>query len=337
MNSIERVMGTIQGQPVDRVPVGAVLSSYGARLLDLDLRVVFNDAKTYIESQKAVHEKFAVDFALAPFDYSVIAEGFGSSIRFFKDQAPNIKKPSTINWREVIEKPFPDFNLTGRFPVFLEALKGMIELFAGKKPVFAGIPGPCSMPIMIMGLEAWLETLLFDPEGAQKVMDYCGEFFEIWAARIMQEGTTGLIVTEGMAAREITDRENFECLVLPHLKKYLSRVNAPMVFHHTGGSINHILDLTKDIPGILGFCVSAEDDLLAARRIIGPEKLLLGNIDNLCFPASGSEQIYEQSQKILKLMHQKGPFILSNSGGDLPLNTPETNITAMIEASEGKK
>ena len=338
MNSIKRVFDTIQRQEVDHTPVIAVLSAYGARLSNQKVADIFLNDEAYLKAHAAVLERFPVDAALAPFDYSVIAEAFGSTLRFYDDQPPNLTRPAVKSWQELLQITYPDPNSTARLPLHLKTVKKLVKCYGEEKPVFAGIPGPCSLPALIMGMEAWFETLLFDEPGAEKVIEYCSIFWRRWAEHLSECGISGLIVTEGLAPAEITGRKLFSERVLPVLTRSFNEISTPKVFHPTGGSrINEILDLVKDLHGVIGIALGHRDDLAEARRLVGPEKLLLGNIDSLFFTTASAEQIYQKSSAILETMHGQGPFILANSGADIPLNTPPENIMAMCQAAIDRK
>jgi len=61
MNSYQRVMGTLMGQPVDRPPVLAVLGAYGGKLTGVDLRTLFSEAAAYVSGQQAVQNAYSVE------------------------------------------------------------------------------------------------------------------------------------------------------------------------------------------------------------------------------------------------------------------------------------
>ena len=104
------------------------------------------------------------------------------------------------------------------------------------------------------------------------------------------------------------------------------------MFHHGGGRINHILDLLPGLPGIAGVVVSSKDDLAEARRLAGHSLPLIGNLDNLGFPSRSAAEVRASCRDCLHAA-AGGPFILSNSAADLPLESPPENIAAMLEAS----
>jgi uroporphyrinogen decarboxylase len=333
MNAYDRVMNTLQGLPVDRVPVFAILGAYGGKLTRADLRTLYRDAATYVSAQRAVQETFGFDLVLAPFDYSAIAEAFGGEVAWFADQPPNMKRPAAHTAAAGLSLPLPDPRRTARLPVILSATRQLAGIYKEKVPLFAAVPGPCALPALVVGLEEWMEALLFDEAIAQKLMAHTGVFFVAWANALLEAGVTGIVVTEGMAAAEIAPRSLFGERLLPHLHAMFAQVPGPIVFHHTGGQINHILDLLPGLPALAGVAVSSRDDLAEARRLIGPDLLLAGNLDNLSFPTASAGEIRERSLECLRTAAPAGPYILSHAGADIPLSTPPENLRAMIEAS----
>jgi uroporphyrinogen decarboxylase len=333
MNAYERVMNTLQGKPVDRVPVFAVLGAYGGELTRTNLRALYSEVNAYVAGQRAAQETFGLDLVLAPFDYSAIAEAFGGEVAWFTDQPPNLKRPAAASAAAALALPLPDPHLTARLPFIVESARQLNAIYRERVPVFAAVPGPMALPALILGLETWLETLLFDEAAATRLLEQTGKFFVTWANTLLEAGVTALIVTEGMAAAEIAPRRLFAERMLPHLRTVFARVRGPMVFHHTGGRINPILDLLPGLPGLAGVVVSSKDNLAEARQHLGPGLLLLGNLDNLGFPTATAGEIRERSLACLRAAVPAGPFILANSGGDIPLSTPPENLHAMLAAS----
>ncbi len=335
MNSLERVMNSIKGLPVDRVPVFAVLCAYGAKLTNCDLHALFSDADAYVAGQVAVQDAFGFDAVIGTFDFSALAEAFGGEVAWHADQCPTMKRPAAQDALSALRLALPDPRTTKRLPTILAALRHLVEIYGGEVPVFAVIPGPGILPTMMMGLEAWMDAVLFDQETALRVLERSGRFFVSWAKALLGTGITGLVVAEGMATENVLPRSIFAEFFLPHIRAMFELVDGPMIFHHSGGSINHIADLLPGLHGLLGVVVGSKDDLTEARRLIGPDLLLAGNLDNLGFPTATAGQIREGSLQCLRIAAQGGHFILSHSAADIPLATPPANLLAMIEASAG--
>ena len=334
MNAYERVMNTLQGKPVDRVPVFAVLGAYGGKLTNTDLRTLYSDVDAYLAGQRAAQDILGLDLVLAPFDYSAIGEAFGGKVVWFTDQPPNLKSPSVGSVAAALALPVPSPQHTARLPFIVESARRLAATYRERVPVFAAVPGPVALPALILGLEAWMETLLFDDAAARRLLEYTGDFFVTWANTLLEAGVTALIVTEGLATAEIAPRGLFAERMLPHLRSVFARVRGPMVFHHTGGRINPVLDLLSGLPGLAGVVVGSKDDLTEARQRLGPGPLLLGNLDNLSFPTASADEIREDSLECLRTAAPAGHFILANSGGDIPLSTPPESLRAMLAASQ---
>jgi len=333
MNSYERVMNTIGGLPADRVPVLAVLGIYGGRLIRADPKTIFTDSGKYAESQDAVQKTFGIDMILAPFEFTSIAEAFGGEIAWFADQAPNLRKPAAASIQEALKLPLPDPAVAGRLPVVLESIALLSARYKGSVPLFAPLPGPGALPVLMMGMEAWMDALLFDFPSALALLVHTENFCADWGNALLAAGADGLIFVESMASAEVMPRAMFESRLLPAIKKVLARYRGPLMFHHGGGGINHIIDLVPGLPNVVGALIGSKDGIEEARKRVGPDFLLAGNLDNLGFAAAGSSELYAQGLSCLGKGARRGHFMLANSGADIPLATAPETIQAMMNAS----
>lgn len=332
MNSYQRVMGTLMGQPVDRLPVFAVLGAYGAKLTDVDLRTLYSNASAYVAGQQAVQSTFGFDLVMTPFVHTAISEAFGGETAWSDVQAPNMKRPGVRSATEVLALSLPDPQRTPSLAVVLDATRRLADLYKEQVPVIAVLPGPGIMPSLIIGMELWMETVLFNEALAKAMLEYTAPFFVSWANALLAAGADCLVVTEGMASAEIAPRNLFAERFLPLLTTTFAQVNGPKVMHHTGGRINHVLDLLPGLAGMVGVAVSSKDSLSEARRMVGPDLNLIGNLDNLSFTAISAEKVYEMSRTCLSAAASSGHYILCNSAADIPLTTVPDNIRAMRTA-----
>lgn len=333
MNSYQRVMGTLMGQPVDRLPVFAVLGAYGGKLTGVDLRTLYSDASAYVAGQKALQQEFGFDLVMTAFDYSVIAEAFGGEVAWFADQVPNMKKPAARSAADALRLSLPDVSRIGRLPVVLETNRQLAGLYKEQVPIISVLPGPGILPSLLVGMEQWMEAVLFDPELAQKLLDHTAPFFVAWANALLDAGADCLAITEGMATSAIAPRAIFAKQFLPHLQTVFTQIHGPKVISSTGGCMNHILDLLPGIDGLVGVIAGSKDDLGEARRLLGPELNIIGNLDNLSMPAASAEAVYDLSMACVQRAAPAGHYILANAGGDMPQATPPENLRAMQAAA----
>lgn len=334
MNAFERVVNTLGGLPTDRIPVFAVLGAYGGKLTQTDLRTLYRDASAYVAGQRAVQETFGFDMAITAFDYGAVAEAFGGEVAWFVDQAPNMSQPGARDAAAALALPIPDPQHTARLPVILAAVRQLAATYREEVPVFSTVPGPAVLPTMVLGLEGWMETLLFDESSTRRILEWSGRFFVRWANALLAAGATAIVATESFASQEMFGRAQFAERFLPHVRAMFAEVCGPIVFHHGGGRIGHMLDLLPGLPNLVGVVVGSKDDLSAARQALGKHLALIGNLDNLCLPVSSAEEIRARSLACLRTAAPAGKYILSHSAADVPLGTPSENLRAMIRASE---
>lgn len=233
MNSYQRVMGTLMGQPVDRPPVLAVLGAYGGKLTGVDLRTLFSEAAAYVAGQRAVQKEFGFDLVMTPFVYTAIAEAFGGETAWSDRQPPNMKRPGVRSAAAVLSVPLPDPQKSPSLSIVLDATRRLADLYKEQVPILAVLPGPAIMPSLVIGMEQWMETVLFDEELSRKLLDYTAAFFVSWANSLLAAGADCLVVTEGTAAAEIAPRTLFAERFLPLLTSTFPRINGPKVLHHT--------------------------------------------------------------------------------------------------------
>ncbi len=333
MNSYQRVMNTLSGRAVDRPPVFAVLGAYGAKLTGTDPRTLYSDASAYVAGQKALQAEFGFDLVMTAFDYSALAEAFGGETAWSAVQAPNMKRPAAGSAAQALALPLPDPGQTGRLPVILDATRQLASVYKKNVPIISVLPGPCIMPALLMGLENWMETVLFHKDIALKLLRHTGVFFVDWANALLAAGADCLVVTESMASSDIATRALFTQQFLPHLTETFARIDGPKVLHHSGGRLNQNLDLLPGLDGLVGVTVSSKDDLTQARQSLGPDLTLIGNLDNLTLPEVTAAELFDMSLARLRIAAPCGHYILCNSAADIPLTTPTVNLRAMLAAA----
>ena len=93
MNSYDRVLGRLKGQPVDRVPNFDIIMGFGMRYLGESLQGYFLDHRTLVKAHLAVAEAFEIDVV------SIIADSYrecadlGAEVVYPEDGLPYPLQP----------------------------------------------------------------------------------------------------------------------------------------------------------------------------------------------------------------------------------------------------
>jgi uroporphyrinogen decarboxylase len=334
MNSAERVLATIQAEPVDRRPVIVLLSLYGAGLIDCPLEAYYTDAGRYVEGQLAVRERFAPDVLTVPFLLTAEGEAFGSQLTLRRDNPPIFERPALKVGDAWDKLEIPDLDSSPRLVFIREALRRLVAELRGEVPVIAFALSPVDLPIMLLGLEPWLKTVLFDETRARQLIEITQAFFIRWTSALFQDGAAMVVVPQAFTNPLIVTADIAKRLSIPALKAALTRVEGRFVLHNVGQPILPFLELYRDaaIDNVIGYVLDPADAFARARAILGPEPVLMGNLDGPSISTSSAIAVSETCRTLLHERRDDPSFILSTSGPDVPLNTPAENILAMVEA-----
>lgn len=335
MNSAERMAATMAGKSADRRAVVPVMSVYGAQLTGCPLEQYYTDAQAYVRGQIAVIEAFQPDVVFTPFDFSSIGRAFGSQIHFFDKQAPNLRRYAVKSLEELESLVFPDPDLHPQLLYFREAAVRLAEACQGRIPVAAPLPPPVDIPALIMGLEPWLEAVLFETDRALRVLEKVTPFFVRLANGLLEAGASVLAIPCTFASPAIVTREIVSHFTRPVLAEAFAQLKGPVVIHHGGAPMGPHLDLLTGLPAVAAFALDHLDDITQARQIVGPEPVLMGGLACPNLPQMTPAQILYDCKAILEAQSQDPRFVLFTPGPDVPMHTPPENIRAFCQSVQG--
>ena len=333
MNSRERILSILSGVSPDRPAWAMTLSLYGARLTGCPLPVYFSDPSAYVSGQIAIKETFNPDVLFGPFAFAHLGAAFGSTIKEFSDQAPTLRNHSVSSPSDLTRIILPDPTTNPYLQYHLTAIANLVQTCGKETPVAAILPLPIDLPALILGMETWMETILFDPEGTRLVIDILVPFFLDFADRIFANGADFIVSPCAFSSPSLVTRDIVRSFARPILERTLSRMKGPVVIHHGGAPVLPHLDLLSGLPGVIGYVVDSNDNLAEARAVIGKDSVLFGGPDNLSVPVLTADEIHQRCTTILKERAGDPKFVLCNSGPDIPLNTPPENIHAFRKAT----
>lgn len=331
---MERIQASLLGKPVDRRPFLPVLSLYGARLTGCPIPQYYADPVAYAQGQAAARELFEPDILCAPFAFGLIGEAFGSSLHYFADMPPNIRRPAISSLRQWDSLVMPDIDTHPNFVYIWECIRRMKADHGDAMPIILPIPGPVDVPILIMGLESWLETVLFDPDGARRVMEKIITLYIRMLNRAFENGAALAVVTCGFASPSIVTREILASFTRPILEEVLPQLIGPVILYATGAPFLAHLDMLTGLPSVVGFSIDQRDDPTKARQILGSEMALCFGVNVTSLPEMSTMEVEDVCRGLLESQRHEMRVMLSSCGPDITWETPPENIHAIRKAAE---
>jgi uroporphyrinogen decarboxylase len=332
MNSLERVLAALQNQPADRPAFLLNASLYGARLTGASLEAHYSLAAAYAEGQMAVREAFAPDLLISPFMVPALGEAFGSRVSLPHLQPPNLSQFAADSAEAALRLPLPDVDSHPRILYLRECIRILARKYAGEVPIIGILVSPMDLPPLIIGLEAWLDALLFQPGIAQALLDRLTPFFAALGTAMLSDGATALALTANLANRYLVPGPIVEGICRPALQQALGELSGPVILHHGGCPLlPHLADF-KDLPNVVGFVLNAGEDLASARTVLGSGPLLLGNLDGPGLMNLQPDVVRASCEEVLAQCGQDLQILLATSNADIQLDTPPECIRAITAA-----
>jgi uroporphyrinogen decarboxylase len=333
VNSFERIQATIEGRTTDRRAIAPLLSLYGARLTGCQLSEYYTNPAAYARGQAAVHEVFRPDVLFGSFALALLGGSFGSQLRFFADQPPNIGAPVIKSIDEWKQLRWPDFATDPGLNYLRETVR-LIRKLNPDIPIAAMLPAPTEFAALIMGMEQWLDAVLFDTNRARVVVQEIIPFFVRLANDLFSAGTSFIIMPCAFALPSIVTRDIVTTFTRPALITAFAQLRGPVVVHHIGGEVLANLDLLKDLPAVAAYAIDIRDDIIKARAIIGSGGVLLCGPSGPNLYRMTATQVENNCRSLLESCRSDPRVILYTSGADIPLTTPVGNIHALRKAVE---
>jgi uroporphyrinogen decarboxylase len=331
MTGLERVLSALQGEPADRRAFTLTLSLYGARLTGCPVREYFTDPRRYLAGQRAVDRLLDPDILFAPFVLPFEALAYGGEEVWLERFAPNLRKPPFRD-PDLAESLGEGLLLDPGVGYLLESTRLLAGEFGARKPVCAVVTAPVDLPAMLLGIEAWLEILLFDPQRFASLMHLAEDHFLRLTGALFQAGATFVATPVMFANLRLVTPDLLEKAILPSLAGAFALCPGPVVFHHGGNRIEDHLELLAGLPNVAGFVLDPRDSVSRARAVLGPQRLLLGNLDGPALARSDPERARRKAAGILVDRSADRSFVLASGHADVPYDTDPDVLLAVRQA-----
>lgn len=334
MNSLDRVIKTIEHIEPDRVPIGEPFidqkvidqihsgMSYEDFCDEYDIDIVWtmerNDYTILDHEKKIYKDEWGVIGKLGE-DY------FGVPIE------PPIKSKEDLKHFSIPD-PFAD----GR----LKNLPELVSRFKGKKMVGMRLHEAFEYPSAIRGLENLLMDFVLDPEMAEAVIKLSIDYHVELVKLSVEAGADIILLGDDYAYKSglMMSIEHFKRFILPGLSKIVETIKSCGAFciKHTDGDINSIVDLiiNTGIDVLNPFEPYANMDIYKYKRTIGDKITLMGNLDcGDLLTRRSPEEVEIEVKSLIEELAPNGGYIMSSSNTIHSGVKPE-NLIAMIDATK---
>jgi MtaA/CmuA family methyltransferase len=334
MNGRERILGMLEGAPVDCLPRMPITMIFAADQIGVKYGNYASDHRVLVEAQLRTAEKFDFDYVSAISDPAREAADCGAVIEWFDDQPPGLEESRALlkDKTSLASLKTPDPLGGGRMHDRVRGVALMKQRVGGDKLIEGWIEGPCAQGADLRGINTLMTDFFDDPKFVRDLFEFVLEL-ELRFARAQIEAGAELIGI-GDAAASLVGPEIYEEFVWPFEKKMVDGV------HAMGGKVRlHICGNTRrslECIGRLGCDIVDLDSMVPvseAREKMGPHQVLLGNLDPVRALRNSTPEAITAA--IAECHRQAGARYIIGAGCEVPRDTPEANLRALCRYAKG--
>jgi MtaA/CmuA family methyltransferase len=328
MNGRERVLDFLDGKPVDRLPHMPVVMMLCADRIGVPYGQYVRDWRVLVEAQVRTAEEFDFDIVSNMSDPAREAADCGAHVEFYDDQPAAIVESDArlADKSALLHLDVPDPLGGGRMHAAVLAIEEMKRRVGDHKAVMGWVEGPIAEAADLRGINTLMLDLFDDPNFVRDLFEFVLEMELRYARAQVDAGAD--IIGIGDAAASLIGPKFYADLVWPYEKRLVKGLHAlgTRVRLHICGNTSPLVDPM----GRLG-CEIVDLDyftsILAAREAMGPDQILLGNIDPVRTLRSGTPE--SVTAAIAECHRQAGDRYIIGAGCEIPRDTPLENVRAL--------
>jgi len=329
----ERLKALVNGKIIDRIPVFCNLIDQGAKELGIPIKDYFSNGEYVAEAQLNMREKYGYDSLWSLFYAGKEAELLGCQKMIYSENGPpNVGHMVIRNYDDIHKLQIP--NDLASHPALAEPLKCLKILkqeAGGKYPICAYLTSSMTLPAMLMGIEKWMELLLFGPPDVRdELLEKCSDFFNRHHAIYKNAGADIFVYSNPFGSTDFVSMNQFNELSLPWIQKDLQTEGTRGVVYYCGSArMNSVIDTVIEKLGLKTFYLSPMDDIAEAKKIIAGRALAAGVINDIELIRWTKDEIRTEVKRMFDAGRPGGKFFFGTLV--MPYNIPEENIKYMLE------
>ncbi len=339
MESWNRFINSINGKPIDQVPLALIgTNRFYASLWNEDLFDILHNPQKMIDIQSKTFKRFPqITFIPGAWpDYGVgILSSFSCQIKWQRNTMPQVSKEALHSEEEIKNLRIPDPQQEGFMPWYLQTLSMFIDQADSfvDNMHFLWSFGPGELASYLWGTCKFLGDLIQQPDLMMLLLDKVTLAIIKWlnAQQEINQSADAILLTDDISG--LLSESLYQKCLFPFQQKIISAFPKHLIVFHNDAKSDHILNSIREL-GIHVFNLGKSTNLELAAKIFGGKISIMGNLDPLELLIKGSkEEIINEAKYCLSLLRNNSRFILS-AGGGLNDGTPVSSIEALIESVE---
>lgn len=332
MNSKQRCLAALRGEPVDRAPVFPLLMFFAQERHGITYREFASNGHALAETQLRIRDRFGVDAITACSDAFRITADLGAAMVFPEDKPPFASAPLVRSQADLARLVRPDpSNPRTRMADRVRGVREIAKAAGGDCLVLGWVDMPFAEACSVCGVTEFMMMMVDDPELAHRLLGFLTDAVVDFALAQRQAGAP--MIGAGDAAASLVSPAQYREFALPYEQKVCSAIHAAdgLVKLHICGNTSHLMaDMVQS--GADLFNVDHLVDFGAARDTYSRAKVCFkGNLDPVSDMLQATpEHCEKQCLRCLRLA--EGARYMLSAGCEIPAATPDEVFQAFCGA-----
>lgn len=332
MNSKQRSLAAIQGEPVDRTPVFPLIMFLAADRLGKPYRAYATDGSVLADAQLNVREVFHVDAITACSDAFRLSADLGGEMAYPEDQTPYLLRPLVTSESDLNHLKKPDLaRSSGRAMDRARATRQMVTAVGEECLVLGWVDMPFAEACSVCGVQEFMLMLTQRPDLAHRLLAFLTGIVIEFCLLQLESGAP--MIGAGDAAASLISPRMYREFALPYEQKVCAAVHAAggMVKLHICGRTGHLLS-DMILSGADLFNVDHLVDFTGARQAYHRAgKCFKGNLNPVSDLLQADPEGCEQAAFRCLTLAQDSRFMLS-AGCEIPAGVSDAVMHAFCDA-----
>jgi MtaA/CmuA family methyltransferase len=334
MNSKQRCLAALSGEPVDRVPVFPLLMFFAQQRLGVSYREFATNGHVLAEAQLKIRDAFGVDAITACSDAFRITADLGADMVFPENQTPYAAAPLVASRSDLarLARPDPGDPKT-RMNDRVRATQEMVRAVGDTCLVLGWVDMPFAEACSVCGVSALMMLLYDDPLLAHEILEYLTAIVIIFCLAQRAVGTP--MIGAGDAAASLLSPKLYREFALPYEQRVCHAVHQAggMAKLHICGNTSHILeDMVRTEADL--FNVDHMVDFSAAQGVYSGKRVCFkGNLDPVADMLQAAPEVC-QARALDCIRMAAGTRYMLSAGCEVPGDTPDEVFKAFCEAPQ---
>lgn len=335
MSSRERYLAALSGKPYDRPPVQPMQITFAPRHAGIPFGKAVLDGALFAKAQLQTMRDFDLDLLLLCSDPAreVVDMAGEDSVKFYPDQPPAIDeaKAALTDKAKIHQLRTPDPDKRGRMHDRIHSIDLLRQEVGADSVIIGWVEGALALAAELRGINNFMMDFIMDPDFADELLDLCAKVSIDYARIQLEHGADSIGMSD--AAASMISPETYQRHLWPRQMEILSSIkqNGGITRLHMCGRTDPHLEAMAKLP-VDVYELDFMTDLELARKVLGPDRVICGNIHTLKTLFEGTpEMVIAEAARCHKIC---GHRHIVSPGCDIPPATPEANLAAMVEYSK---